>query len=526
MQTTNRTYCPKCNKRNLCSFIGSDGQTKTQCKTLGCQGVLVQKDHAPTTDTKHAHSLQVEYNLPEISYRGISREVCELLGIRIAELDGDTLVSYEHRTIDGGLSVKYRWPDKKFSWNPKLDDTRMFGLDKCTDFTKPLCITEGNEDAASLWEIGFQACSIFSAGSEEENITIDLEYIDLFPEVWICGDNQGAPGKLSREKLKSLLLHKLLREVTFGEYKDANDVLREDPDLLRIYMTMAQEIMPNGISYGSSLDRALYTIPPEPGLKSFSEGLNDAMGGYEYGCMYGLYAGSTTGKTTFLRHEALNLRENNKDLKLVCFFFEESTIITPKAFIALDNSVPLGKLKRDPSIISDEAFNASWDKLINTDNLIFPNKDFLKNTDGLLANIKYLAEVKQFKFFMIDHLSYIIGRTNSSKSGERKDIDKLVYDLQDLCTNLNIIILFACHITDPGGQDSWDAGKVPSLYSGRGSKVLAQAPDGVIALSRNNLDPNSADILKVHCLKSRWDGKLGMTDEFVYISRTGRLIVK
>lgn len=530
-KTLERKYCPNCFKRNLCSWE-YEGRTITRCKTEGCNArENIQQDYTHST---FVSATTLDFQYPNTHYRGISPEICEKLDIKVANIGDTQLISYGHYNLDGSLDIKRRYPNKVFDWEPKgkkNEDKDMFGLHLCKDFTKPLIITEGNEDTATLWELGYQACSILSAGLEMANITKQLDYINQFPEIIICIENDIA-GKKASANIKELLKHKLLKEVNLSPRKDANEWIRDDieglvPDRLELInrIESAKELVPEGVIFGNQLDKKEYRQKPPAGIRSFVPGLNDSMGGYEFGCIYSLLAGSSTGKSTFLRHEVLNFRENYPNLKLACLFLEESQLITPQMFIALDNNIPIGKLKRDPNILSETNFNKSWDKLVNTDKLMFVNKHFKKDAENLINYIRYLTQVKKYEIIVIDHISYIIGRTASSKQGERKDVDKLVYDLQDLAIETNCIILFAAHVTDNSAQDSWDTGKVPSMYSGRSSKVLAQAPDGVIILSRNNIDPFLCDSLQVHCGKARWDGKTGLVNQFIYIHDTGRLIL-
>ena len=526
MSTTNsRVICSKCKKKNLSSWT-YEGKNFTKCMTSGC-------DNKQTNSSESFISnINLDFRFPETSYRGISSKTCEFLGIKIAEIGENLIVSYDHNNLDGSFSLKRRYPGKVFDWKNKIPETSMFALDKCVDFNLPLIITEGNEDCATLWDLGYQAASLLSAGTEKSDIELSIDYINNFNEVWLCIEQDKA-GKRVCENLKHLLAHKSLRQIDLSPRKDANEWIRDDildlypnRDTLKNKILDSNEIVPNGIIFGYQLDRTMYREVPPPAFDFFCKGLNDSLHGLERGCIYALYAGSTTGKSTWLRHQAYFLREKYPDIKVAMMFFEESQRITPQALIALDNKIALGDLKRDPTILSEEKFNQSWDKLINNDKLMFIDKNFKKDAEHLVQYIKYLVKVKHYDVIIIDHISYIIGRTVASKQGERKDIDKLIYDLQDLATELNCVIIYASHITDKDGKDSWDTGKVPDLYSGRGSKVLTQAPDGIIALSRNNTDLFLCDLLKVHCLKARWDGKLGLTDELVYVHSTGRLVYK
>lgn len=533
-KTIKRESCNSCNsKDNLCTFLGDNGSEYQKCVTPNCTESNVKISNFGDLDL--AWEPRVDFDKSDVqkhldlrkqtkSYRGIGPDICNMLGIREAEEDETFLTQYVHTNLDGTIDIKYRWPDKKFSWcNPKSESTSMFALDKCTDFSKPLCITEGNEDCASLWEIGYQACSLFSAGAEDKNVKQDLEYINKFSSIIICVDNDLA-GQAVTKNLLNLLQHKQVFIMDFAPYKDANEYLINDREGL--ISKRSVEVIPSGLVQGNQLNfdklknQVVRSIPlPWPGL---DKGLN----GLEYGCLYLFLAGTSTGKSTVLRELAYWYRNNLPNLKIANFFFEENEDVTPLAYLALELNVPLGTLRREIKDIDQDMYNQAVKKLIDTDKLMFINKDFNKNINNLLTTIEYLVKIKKYELIIIDHISYIIGRTGTSKNGERIDIDNFLYKLQDITQRLGCIIVAVSHINESNGTKRWDEGEIPNIYSGRGSKALAQVPDGIIGLARNITNEYEKSVLSLYNLKNRWHSNTGKTDELIYIEKTGRLIIK
>lgn len=212
-------------------------------------------------------------------------------------------------------------------------------------------------------------------------------------------------------------------------------------------------------------------------------------------------------------------------LKVASLFYEEGEMITPLRYVALKNKVPVGKLRRDRRLLSNEQWEESKE-FFNTDRLAFLSKKAKRTSEYLLQYITYLVKVKKFDMIIVDHISYIIGRSGVSKHGERRDIDELVYSLQELTQKLECITIIVSHVVEPEGNKNLDDGVIPSLYSGRGSKVLAQVPDGIIAASRNMNNEFSQSVIDLHCKKNRWGGKLGKMDSLIFYDQTGWLELK
>ncbi len=533
-KTLKREYCPSCSKNNLCTFETDDGAEIQQCKTPDCENNKAKRldinIDINTQSPQRFENLEVESLLLDLfpqktEYRGISPVVCNALGIREAIGNEDFLAQYIHTNLDGSIDIKRRYKDKKFLWESgKGHTTTLFALDKCKEHTKPLYITEGNEDCASIWELGYQACSLLSGTDYGESFRNSLDYINKFSSI-ILAIEHDIIGKSVKKALKKDLQHKQLFEVDFGSFKDANEVLVTDREFLKQRLSYPTEIFPSGLIQGDQIDyiglknKIVRSIPvPWPGL-------NSGMNGLEYGCLYMFLAGTTTGKSTVLRELAYWYRKQLPELRIGNFFFEENEDVTPLAYHALELNIPLGTLRREISTISDESYEQAR-KITDTSNLMFIDKKFDRNIDNLLKQIEYLVQVKKFDLIIIDHISYIIGRTGTSRHGERVDIDKFIYALQDLTQRLGCIIVAVSHVNESDSSKRWDQGEVPNIYSGRGSRALSQVPDGIIGLARNITNEYEKSVLSLYNLKNRWHAQTGKTDELIYIEKTGRLIIK
>ncbi len=454
--------------------------------------------------------------------RGISEETCRKANYMLGTFGKSTV-----HIMDYGVSQKLRFENKDFIFEPGLDGKHpgMYGLDdNALDFSKRLFIVEGEIDKLSLNEIGEQAISVSrGAGSVEKDLKNDFDKLLKFKHIILFFDNDDV-GKDATKTAVKILQSDKLQVLDFKDlnYKDANDLLRAGI-LKDIIDNNCKEIVPDGLLFGTTLDidklkhSEIKSIPlPWPIL-------NESMGGLEYGCLYMFLAGTSVGKSSLLRELAYHYRNTLPDLKIANFFLEENEEVTPLAFAAIHNNVPLGNLRRNRNLLS----NDQWEDVrafLSTDNLMFINGNFNKSAANMLKQIEYLVKVKKTDLIIIDHISYIIGRSGISKHGERRDVDEFIYALQDLVQRLGCIVVAVSHVNESASAKRWDEGEVPNIYSGRSSKVLAQVPDGIIGLSRNMTNGNSCDILSLYNLKNRWFSKLGKCDELHYDSEKGRLL--
>lgn len=522
--TDGHTYCHRCK-----TYIPGEGSGFVNLKT----GEKLEIDKYTSTE-------QFIGTISDIPERGLSVKTCELLGImngRIYNKNGCYLYMY-----DNGLKV--RLPDKSFPWiEGSAKECSMFGLDQAKDYTKPIIITEGEFDTAACYEVGYQACSLHSGnGSAKISAEHDKQELLKYKEIWIGVDNDEAGRKAKEDLIEVFREWNILERVSIIDWwpkKDANEVLmlrvtdeegcatdnfEQDKEQLLDYLKEnVTQWSPEGITLASDIDIEDLKITNIRTLKIPLPKLQASMGGFDYGCNYGVLAGVGIGKTTFLSWMNLELFLNNPELKIASLFYEEGEAVTPLRYISLQHKIPIGKLRRDRTLLNTK----QWEEakvFYNSDRMAFLNKKSDKTSKGLIQYMTWLVKVRGFDMIVIDHISYIIGRSGVSKNGERRDIDELIYQIQDLTNSLGCITIFVSHITESKDtKKNWDDGEVPSLYSGRGSRALAQIPDGIIGIARNMKNAYNQSIADVYNLKNRWDGTLGKMDSLLYYEDSGTL---
>ena len=148
-----------------------------------------------------------------LGYRGISRDTIEYAGVKEDEHGN---IAFEYRDLDNELlAVKYKPSRKVKNGEPKM----WFQKDASTvpilwnvkklDFTKPLVISEGEIDALSIIESGYNnVCSIPNGAGSISWIEFNFDFLENFNSIVLWYDNDKA-GEEGLKKTASRL----------GEYK-------------------------------------------------------------------------------------------------------------------------------------------------------------------------------------------------------------------------------------------------------------------------------------------------------------------
>ena len=212
--------------------------------------------------------------------RGIDPDVCQLYGIQL-QLDaaGDP-VRYAFKWP---TNVKYRGYEEKQFWlkdKGGLDD--LFGPDFNKGSSNRLYITEGEFDAASLYQIlgkTFPVKSLPSATMSERFLKKNYEYINSFKEVVYAGE-QDAPGKAAAEKLYELFPEKFFY-VPMSKHKDANEFLMAgDSDDLMWSARKPQRFSPDNFYLGDlDIETTIKTENPYSYVPTGHSGLDDKIRG-------------------------------------------------------------------------------------------------------------------------------------------------------------------------------------------------------------------------------------------------------
>lgn len=242
------------------------------------------------------------------------------------------------------------------------------------------------------------------------------------------------------------------------------------------------------------------------GYSTGIDGLDKFVRGVRKSELWMYVAGSGVGKSTLLRQQCYHLAYNEGQ-KIALGFFEETKKETLKKLAALHFGISFETLMEDPHALSEKQYQ-SFLNLEATRNLHFisqPEKSFGGiDVDTLLNTVRYLKRKENLDFVAIDHISIMVSGKESSKEGERKDIDILMTKLAMACVMLEVGILAVCHLSNPDGKPHEEGGRV-FLSHMRGSGSLKQLAWCVIAQERNQQGENNKLVL-IRVLKNRNGG--------------------
>ena len=302
--------------------------------------------------------------------------------------------------------------------------------------------------------------------------------------------------------------------------KDPNDYLLQGQTQKFVQAFWnAKTYTPEGILCGTDIYNILFT---EEHIESYPypwNSLNNMTYGMRMGELVLVTAGSGIGKSSVMR-ELSHYLMTTADQKVGCLFLEESVRTTSNAILSIEADKKFHIPASDTNPLTEEERKQAYEDMDKLKNAIFWNHFGSTNLDNLLNRIRYMAKGLDCKYIILDHISIII----YDLADERKAIDAAMLKLRTLVQELNIHLMVVCHLSRPSGTGHEEGASV-SLKELRGSHSLAQLPDMIIALERNNQAISEAERNRtlVRILKNRFSGETGPSTMFYWTKETGRL---
>lgn len=516
--------CPTCgSKDNLHRY--PDGSA--HCFSYGC------KHHEPPTDGYSKPERRInddkEVNFvhgiyAELESRGLTKETCEKWNYQVNTDLGCQIANFRDST-GATTHQKLRKAGKKFSilgggdlpfygqwlWGPGRSVT----------------ITEGEIDALSVSQAFKHKYAVVSlpngVDSAEACIARNYDWLDGFDSIVLMLD-QDEPGRKCADLMCTLLPPGKVK-IAVLDRKDANEVLiNEGPAAIVQAYWNAKPYTPDGIVNGADFTREMLKTASVRGFELLkTPQLQERLGGLRKGEVTLFTAGSGIGKSTLLRQLSYGLHQDH-GLSIANVFLEEKNVTTAQAYVALDNEIPLRKLRADPDCLADDKWDASIKKVIG-ERMWFYNHFGSLESKNLISKLRYFAKVCKVDFINLDHISIVTSGMESGSEGERKDIDILMTRLSSLASETDVGINAVVHLKRATGKE-FNEGSQVSLSDLRGSAALEQLSWNVIALERNQqADDETKDQSTIRVLKCRETGDTGAADQLIYNRSTGWLEV-
>ena len=465
-----------------------------------------------------------------ISKKNLYKETVEAFKVSVGTNSRSEPVLIFPFTVKGKLvSQKLKNSKKEYTWLNHRKDLDMFGGNLHDASRKNIIITEGEEDALAVYQaIGHGGSRSLNhvtslsggAGSAVDFVKSHYERLVQYDTVTLCFDEDEA-GHKARDKVIPLFSKNKIRLVKLPK-KDACEMLQSNQqEELKWLVLKAEAIIPKGIVRMSDLTDEFFDYEPPLGIVINFPKLHRALNGLRRGELTMIAAGSGIGKSVFTSNIIYDMI-TKQDLKVVDIKLEEDkkkTIFNYAGMYFNDR----GYADHPKTIPSDKRmeFRKVFNKYLTHDH--FGSLD----SKELLSVLEYYALSEKVDFIFLDHISMAISGTQSSKEGERKDIDMLVTKIRELINTSNVGFVCISHLSNPGhGGDQWEEGRKVNRSALRGSGALAQLSDNIIGIEGDLTDDQTKDYRHIRLLKTRYGHEQEvLCDTFTYEKDTGKIKV-
>jgi len=499
-------------------------------------------DYVPSPKNKEAMShmsLEEIRSLPirALRHKPITRGVCEKYGVRVGmsqETGQPEEVYYPYTKNGEVVAYKIKYPNRpkkeRYTWAGDVKDATLFGLNVVKKKGKLVIVTEGEDDCLAITEMlhsmgkNYNVVSIPNGANEkgtiDKKVKACVEFFSAFEEVLVAFD-MDEPGQESAKAFAHWLAPFCKVRILSLPRKDSADMLiNGETDGWWDCFRRSEDYKPDDVICGSDLSLDDLRKPLPEGFKIPFPALQDKLQGLRKQELTLLCAGSGVGKTTFARELAYDLVTQH-DLRMAHIFLEEDVTKTALSYVAIHNNVPLPSLRINPDVITEEQWQDSYKTYLGSERLFFTDHFGSLESHKLIDKCRYFVHACDVDFIMLDHISMVISGQESSN--ERKDIDMLMTNLAAFVNETGVGVVAIVHLRR-AQSGSFNEGKEISLSDLRGSGGLEQLSWNVIALERNQQDPENKNQSQVRLLKNREWGSLGLCDTLIFNQDTGRLL--
>ena len=539
-----REQCPSCAAQgrdnsgdNLAIYDDGGG------KCFSCNYVLpANQKNKPKVEksmSEVSSGLEVYHTLPCRSVHGVDASICEYYGVRVS-VDVITgaidEVYYPYYDTDRKLvACKVRkLQTKAFRWigNPKK--ATLFGqqLLPAGGSKGILIIQEGEKDVlaatAMILKCGqrYPVVSIKDGANDadktDQGVIDNMETLSKFSNIVLAFDNDRPGQRTQKATAEFLCQESKVRLLHYPEgFKDAADLLDKQKHL--VYMNLLKDsavFTPESIVDGTQIKLEDLLSPLPRGAKIPFKGLQEKMQGLRKGELTTITAAPGAGKSTLSRELAYDLAKNG--FSVANIFLEETLEKTAQSLIALDNNVPLPRLRADPTCISREAYESSYKNLVANGRTFFFRHFGSMQSESLLSKMRYYAHSCKVDYIFLDHLSMVVSGSDETND-ERKLLDLICTNLAKFCTETGVGVIMVVHLRKKGTNEKENS--IITLDDLRGSGGIAQLSFNVIAAMRDTtaMEADKANVVQLWVLKNREWGYTGPAGKLVYNSNTGRL---
>ena len=381
-----------------------------------------------------------------------------------------------------------------FHWVGKPSKVGFFGKQLFEQGQRFVTLFEGEIDALSGYQMlnsgdtNYAVLGVKSSSDAKKTVRDNLEYIYSFDNVVLCFDMDEAGRKATDEVAKLLKTGKTkIVSLPLG-FKDANEMLMAGQQkAFKDAWYNAKTYTPAGLVSVSDEKKRYLERPSKLSVPFPWQGLNEKLEGLRQGEVVVLTAGTGLGKSAVCRELQHHLLKSTVD-SIGIVMLEESYERTIDGLVSIEANEQLFKDSiRDT--YAAESLSAWHDTLFEgaNKNRVWVYEHFGDNNlESIAERVKFMAAGSECKW---------------------------------------IFIVTVSHLRRLDGNKGHENGAEVNLSHLRGSHVIAQIADSVIALERNQqaADEVEARTTKIRILKNRYSGEVGVAGHILYDPHTGRL---
>lgn len=391
--------------------------------------------------------------------RGLTAEVAKLYGIQ-GQTDADgNIVQYAFKYPN---NVKYRdnappGKDKKI-WLKERGVTLLdlFGPDFNAGSSKRIYITEGEFDAASLYQVlgsSFPVKSLPSSslGSNfgDKFLKKNHDYLNSFQEIVYAGELSDKAGQQAADRLYNAYPEKFYY-VPLTKHKDANDFLTagDEQDLKWAALKPQRYSPDNFFCSDQEFLEILRTENPYEAVPTGHSKIDYMTRGLVRGGVTFLKAPPGTGKTELMRYfEKAMLATDGIKVAMIHMEEQKSTTLRAMATYELGVNVRTKEDALENGIEEEKVYEAALKAAKGDRSIIFE----MRSADDPLKIIDYVrlaCSIYGADFVFVDHVQRLIYL--SGTDGATSTLTQVASNLAQLGKELNVGIIMISHVNEDG----------------------------------------------------------------------------
>ncbi len=432
--------------------------------------------------------------------RGISRDTAA--AYKVGEDGKGNLVFPFFDDVGEHVFTKYRPArdlkhGERKAWRDKDTKPVLYGMHLC-DPEYPLCIFEGEIDAMSGYESGIKNCVSVPSGSKDLSwIDTCWEFLERFKNIYLFGDNDEPGQEMQKEITEKLYGWNIFTVI--HEYKDANELLTKNgPVSVLTAYAVAKEAPIYGILDLGEIEP--YDPSTAKRVLSGIQGLDHALGGFQYGDLTVWTGRRGEGKSTLLNQIALEAIDRGES---VCIYSGELSAQRVQYWLDLQAAGPeYIRTKTDKSTGKDvsyvvqpqKSYIHDWYKgrLFVYDNTISgagEEKSILKAFNAAVSR-------KNCSVFIVDNL--MTARLSQTRDGFYHSQSMFVGRLVEFAAKRNVVVHLVAHPRKGSDEITGDD------IAGTGD--IANRAANVISMGKTSDGDEYSFDVGVRVLKNRWEG--------------------